>query len=241
MLPNLIVIGAMKSGTTSLHYYLNLHPQISMSEEKELDFFIEQKNWCYGQTWYESHFTGEAKVYGESSVNYTNFPQVKNVPRRMYSLVPEAKLIYVLRDPLERIISHYIHSYANGNENRPFAKAILDPDGQYLGRSKYYMQLEQFLRYYPNPSILIITQEELYSNRGNALQEIFRFLGVDDTFSSSEFYEILNSSNEKRRQNKMIDRPVVDEPLRKELIGHLQDDVDRMRAFTGYRFENWCL
>ncbi len=241
MLPNLIVIGAMKSGTTSLHYYLHLHPQIAMSKEKELDYFIEQKNWCNGRIWYESHFTGKAKVYGESSVNYTNFPQVRNVPRRMYYLVPDAKLIYVLRDPIERIISHYIHSYANGNENRSFAKAILHPEGEYLCRSKYYMQLEQFLKYYPNSSILIINQEELYINRVNTLQEIFRFLGVDDNFSSPEFSKILRRSSDKRRQSRRIERPVVDEMLRKELICHLQEDVDRLRAFSGYMFENWRL
>jgi len=82
-------------------------------------------------------FYREAKIHGESSVNYTNFPQFKNVPKRMYSLVPEAKLIYVLRDPIERVISHYIHAYANGGEKRPFAKAISDPNSEYIFRSKY--------------------------------------------------------------------------------------------------------
>ena len=241
MLPNFIIIGAMKSGTTSLHYYLNFHPQVSMSKVKELDFFIEEKNWHKGLAWYTSNFTGESKKYGESSVNYTTFPHVKNVPQRMSSIVPEAKLIYVLRDPVERIVSHYIHSYANGNENRSFAKAILDTDCEYLCRSKYYMQLEQFLNYYPESRILVITQEDLYSNRHKTLQKIFRFLGIDDTFSSSKFTDIMHRSNDKRLQNKRIKRPVPDKMIRKELIGQLQEDVDLMRAFTGRDFENWCL
>ena len=72
MLPNLIIIGAMKCGTSALHRYLGLHPEISMSDEKELNFFIEGMNWEKGLAWYESMFTGKAKVHGESSPDYTN-------------------------------------------------------------------------------------------------------------------------------------------------------------------------
>lgn len=240
MLPNLIVIGAMKSGTTSLHYYLNLHPQIVMSKQKEPDFFIEQKNWRNGQAWYESHFTGEAEIHGESSANYTNFPRFSGVPERMYSLVPGVKLIYVIRDPVERIVSHYVHSYANGNENRPFAEAVLTP-GEYLNRSKYYMQLEQFLKFYPSSAVLIVAQEDLYGDRVNALKKIFGFLGVDDAFSSPEFSRVLYRSADKRRWGRSIEKPVVDETLRKELTGRLQEDADRIRAFTGCKFQSWCL
>jgi len=112
-LPNLIIIGAMKCATTSLHYYLNLHPQISMSEEKELDFFIHKNNWHKGIEWYKTNFTGNASVYGESSPNYTKYPFFNGVPERMHAVVPDAKLIYVVRDPIERIISHYIHTSVN--------------------------------------------------------------------------------------------------------------------------------
>src|SRR5687767_10224357 len=73
MLPNLVVIGAMKSATSSLHHYLNLHPEISMSETKELDFFVEDKNWPRGIEWYESQFSA-ARIRGESSPNYTAYP-----------------------------------------------------------------------------------------------------------------------------------------------------------------------
>lgn len=67
MLPNLIIIGAMKCGTTSLHNYLNLHPQICMSQDKEPEFFVEEKNWPKGLTWYESFFPYTAKIIGEST------------------------------------------------------------------------------------------------------------------------------------------------------------------------------
>ena len=81
-LPNLIVIGGQKCATTSLHYYLNLHPQISMSREKELNFFSE-RNWHKGIEWYKSNFTGRTKIHGESSPSYTNYPFNKEVPKRL--------------------------------------------------------------------------------------------------------------------------------------------------------------
>jgi hypothetical protein len=241
MLPNLIIIGAMKAGTTSLHYYLNVHPEISMSNEKELDFFIEEKNWRNGRNWYESKFMGKAKIYGESSVNYSTFPQAKNVPKRMYSLIPEAKLIYMLRDPIERIVSHYIHSYSNGNENRPFTKAVLDTNSEYIIRSKYYMQLEQFLNFYSKARMLIIGTEDLFSSRLKTLKKIFNFLEIDDAFDDTEFSTILHTSNKKLRNNQRINRPEIDESLKGELRDHLQNDVNRLRSFSGFKFENWSI
>ena len=120
-LPNLIVIGTQKGETSSLHYYLSLHPQICMSREKELNFFISERdwsNWKRGVEWYKKKFIGKAQIYGESSPNYTNYPRYDQVPKRMHSIVPEAKLVYILRDPIKRIISHYMHKYSKGKENR---------------------------------------------------------------------------------------------------------------------------
>ena len=83
MLPNLVVIGAQKCGTSGLHYQLSLHPEIWMSRPKELNFFIEERNWSRGQDWYRHCFDARAKVRGESSPNYTAYPQHLGVPERM--------------------------------------------------------------------------------------------------------------------------------------------------------------
>ena len=202
-LPNLIVIGARKCGTTSLHYYLGLHPQISMSRKKELDFFIREGNWHRGIEWYRSNFAGEVRIYGESSPNYTDYPFFDGVPERMYSVVPEAELIYILRDPIDRIISDYVHQYAARRENRDIADVLSNLEtNHYVCRSRYFMQLEQYLKYYPRSRILIITQEELLQRRRETLKEVFRFLNVDDSFHSLRFFIVKHRTRDKRRVNR---------------------------------------
>lgn len=204
MLPNLIIIGAQKCATTSLHYYLGLHPQILMSQEKELNFFIEQRNWYNGIEWYKSHFTGEAMICGEASPSYTSYPKNKGIPERMFSIVPNAKLIYILRDPIDRVISHYIQECYITNEDRIISELLkpLDDTNNFISQSKYYMQLEQYLRYFPKPNIFIITLEDLYHYRRLTLQKTFRFLNVDNTFYSPKFNVIKYKSSIKRRKNK---------------------------------------
>ncbi|MBE9064634.1 sulfotransferase domain-containing protein [cf. Phormidesmis sp. LEGE 11477] len=184
-LPNLIIIGAMKSGTTSLHYYLNLHPDICMSRQKELDFFVEHKNWKKGVEWYKTNFAGQsAKVYGESSPNYTNYPRWDGVPERMFSVVPNTKIIYLLRDPIERMISHYLHSYSSGIENKSAEAALTKPleKNWYIRRSQYFLQLQQYLQVFPESNILVITSEKLSKFPAETMEKVFAFLGVDSEF-----------------------------------------------------------
>lgn len=208
MLPNLIIIGAMKCGTSAAHQYLNMHPDIFMSREKELDFFIEDRNWSKGLAWYESMFEAGTRIRGESSPDYTHHPAIPGVPERMHAVVPDAKLIYMVRDPVDRMLSQYMHNRWTGIEHRPFEQAI-QGDGQgmeetrYVRRSKYYMQLEQYLRYYPKGNIHILTQEDLHRRRRETLQSIFRFLGVDDTFDTEGFNTLIHESKGKDAKNRL--------------------------------------
>ena len=200
-LPNLIVIGTQKGGTTSMHYYLNQHPQIAMSRVKELNFFIQERAWEKGLEWYMSHFSSVADIHGESSPNYTAYPIFKRVPERIASVVPDAKLIYILRDPVERMISEYLHFYAEGWEDRSLEDVFAHVDNtHYHYRSQYYMQLEQYLSYFPRTQILILTQENLARQRLQALQGVFRFLGVDDSFDHSIFRISMHRTRFKRRK-----------------------------------------
>jgi Sulfotransferase domain. len=107
-LPNLLIIGSQKAGTTSLHTYLSYHPEIFMSKNKELAFFCGT-NSDKDTDWYRSNFKTDKAIRGESSMVYTHCKRYPGVPARIHELIPEAKLIYILRDPISRVLSHYSH------------------------------------------------------------------------------------------------------------------------------------
>lgn len=276
-LPNLVIIGAMKCGTTSLHYYLGLHPEISMSREKELNFFVTRVNWSRGVEWYRSHFRRHARIRGESSPRYTNYPLEQGVPERMHAVIPEAKLIYLVRDPIERIISDYLHLYCTRVADRPLSEALEDPDASpSVWRSKYYMQLEQYLRYFSKENILVLAQKDLYENRVETLKRVFRFLNVDDSFYTSRFRVVKHRTKNQRRKDDVgvlverlvgkrmteqippparryleralyfafsskVERPIINESLRRELQRVLREDTERLREYTGSSFAQWSV
>ncbi|MGD2147198.1 MAG: sulfotransferase domain-containing protein, partial [Anaerolineae bacterium] len=180
---------------------MNLHPQIAMSQEKELHFFVAERNWRKGVEWYTSNFVGESQIHGEASTSYTMFPQHRGVPERMHSVVPDARLIYLVRDPVERIISDYIHEVARGREQKEIAEALIDMEtSPYVARSRYAMQLQRYLDSFPPCRVRILTSEELYHHRRETMQEVFRFAGVEDTSHSRRFSRLKHSSETKRRK-----------------------------------------
>ena len=205
-LPNLVVIGAQKCGTSVLHYYLSLHPEVSMSKPKELNFFIEERNWPRGVDWYKTQFDASARVRGEASPNYTAFPQHQGVPERMASVVGDAKLIYMVRDPLERIAAHWVHNYAKRREKGTLAETLVHPNTSYVTRSKYAMQLERFLEHYPKERILVFQQSELRHQRMETLRRVFEFIGVDPDFNHPRFEQERHQTSGKTRATRLAVR-----------------------------------
>jgi Sulfotransferase domain len=202
-LPNLVVIGAQKCGTSGLHYYLSLHPEIAMSTPKELNFFIAERNWDRGVDWYARHFDPDARVRGESSPNYTAYPHHAGVPERMHSLIPDARLIYLVRDPVERIAAHWVHNYAKRREKGDVAATIMHPNTTYVIRSQYYMQLRQFLNRFPAERILVLDQQDLRHRRAETLRKAFSFLGVDPEFDDPGFVRERHRTGRKHRATKL--------------------------------------
>jgi hypothetical protein len=187
-LPNLIVIGGLKCGTTSMHHYLNLHPQVAMSRPKELNFFVAELNWELGPEWYASHFDREAPVRGETSPHYTNLPRFQGVADRMHEVLgARTRIVYMVRNPIDRMLSHYLHNVSGGYETRPLAQALADPDSAYIARSRYAMQLQPYLDAFDRTHVLVVANEELAGERQPTMRRVFGFCGVDDNFSSEQF------------------------------------------------------
>lgn len=193
-LPTFLVIGAMKAGTTSLYHYVRAHPQVFMPPIKELDFFVEEANWRRGLQWYRKQFDAarlDVVAVGEASTAYSKYPVIRGVPQRIADCLPHVRLVYVVRDPIERIRSHYEHRVAVGSESTPLAQAILE-NPIYLSCSRYGLQVEQYLAFIPRERLLIITSEDLRSARQQTIRRVYEFLGVDSSFRpetlDQEFY-----------------------------------------------------
>jgi sulfotransferase family protein len=188
-MPNLIIIGGLKCGTTSIHHYLGLHPEIQMSKPKELNFFCEEQTWDLGLDWYAGRFDDRFPVRGESSPHYTNQPRFVGVAERIREHVPDAKLLYMVRDPISRMLSHWRHATGAGYEQRTdqMEELLSDPTSAYVQRSQYWMQLQPYIELFPREQIEVITQEELQNDREGTMRKAFSFAGVDPDFTSEQF------------------------------------------------------
>jgi len=228
-LPNLIVIGAQKCGTSALHYYLGLHPQVQMSSPKELWFFTAAEdfrpeafladpgsaaerrlitgspNWSRGVEWYASHFSAESPVRGESTPAYAS-PWFPGVARRMAEIAPDARLIFMARDPVERIVSQYMHARAQGREWRSLQQVLSTPRNPYLARSRYASVLRPFLERFPRERILLLRQEDLLHDRRETVREVFAFLGVDEGFWDPRIERLRQPSARKGRRFRAAER-----------------------------------
>lgn len=195
-LPTIIGIGAMKAGTSALHRYLDAHPDTAMSAPKELNFFFgtvpdgeaidgwsPRGNWWRGQDWYRQHFPDDRLVGGEISPGYTS-PDHPHVAERMAATVPDARLLYLVRDPLARAVSQYRHHARDGAETRHLADALLAPSSQYVARSRFHARLRPFLTHFPPSQVLVIAQEDLAVDRRSTMRRIHTHVGLRPHWSA---------------------------------------------------------
>lgn len=181
--PNLLVIGAMKSSTTLLHELLRRHDEIYFPDDKEPCYFSSD-GYSSEDSWIRyldlfKHTPEGARYVGEASVTYTQQPHCGPVPERIREALGTPKMVYVLRDPVERAVSHYRHSYLMGwyAQNTTFEQAI-EQDPILVDTSRYYFQLEAFRSVFGASSVLLVLAEELHKRPRAALNSIAEFLDI---------------------------------------------------------------
>lgn len=216
----------MKSGTTSLYSYLKNHPDVFMPANKEPAFFSNERIWNKGVKWYESLFIGQEdkKAVGEASVNYTKFPYYKSVPERIYALIPEVRLIYVLRSPVDRIYSHYLHNVYAGIEHDPLQKAIVEKP-LYIQTSLYYTQIEQYLKHFDREQLLILLLDDMKEDPADTTRQVFEFLQVDSTYVPPNITEVRHQTKEKRGKDNNIMKMLRKTPLYPYLKEKIPSDI----------------
>jgi hypothetical protein len=178
----------MKAGTTSLHQYLSEHPEIFMSKDKELNFFNTSLNWSKGVDWYKEQFDEAYKVRGETSPNYTKW---EGTAERVHSILPNIKLVYLLRDPVTRFVSQC-------NDSKEDPNILIDDlkkgkQTEIFTNGLYHKWYQEYLEFYSKSNILLITSEALRSQKKETLTTIFKFLNVD---ANAYNYDQLQTVNE---------------------------------------------
>lgn len=178
-LPDFLIVGAMKSGTSSLYQWLAAEPEFVLPAVKEPHFFSRDEVWRRGPDWYRGLFSDEpGLVVGEASTSYTNPDRNHEAARRAASVVPDARLIYVLRQPVERLRSHYRHQVWRGQERRSLLEVLSDPENPLVRRSCYHACIAPFLDAFPREQLCIVRFEDLVSADAPAWPVVLEHLGV---------------------------------------------------------------
>jgi Sulfotransferase domain len=197
-LPNFLILGAQKAGTTALYAYLRWHPQVTGPSFKEVSFF--DRHYARGERWYRAHFPARRRAaIGEASPSYLFHPLA---PERVAALLPDARLIALLRNPVHRAFSHYQHELALGREPLSFEDALGAEDERlrgeverlssdpayfshawwnytYLARGRYAEQLERWYGAFPRERLLVLFTEELAQDPGGTYRSVLEFLGLE--------------------------------------------------------------
>jgi hypothetical protein len=199
-LPDFLILGAQKAGTTALYAYLRRHPRITGPSWKEVSFF--DRHYLRGEAWYRGNFPNllrtRGELVGEASPSYLLHPLA---PARLAALVPSARLIVLVRNPVDRALSHYHHEVALGRERLGFEAALASEEERlegeeqrlrtepgyfshawwnytYKTRGRYAEQLERWLEHFPRERLLILPSEDLLDDPDQGYSRVLEFLGA---------------------------------------------------------------
>lgn len=199
-LPDFILIGAMRAGSTSIASYLGAHDDVFVSARKELHFF--DWHWNRGVDWYRSQFRGakSGSMAGEATVSYVVY---RETMERLAATCPDVRLLMVLRNPVDRAYSHYWYNRMLGYEPLSFREALAAEAGrpsgpaerrtfEYAGRSRYLEQLRRVEEFFPREAVHVVLFEDLTARPGSTFRSVCRFLGVDDSVVPSNVGEAMN-------------------------------------------------
>jgi hypothetical protein len=187
-LPSALIIGTMKGGTSTLNAWLRHHPQVLFSAIKEVHYFNDHHD--RGERWYRTYFPlWEQWLGGRCALEATPayLYRAAVVMPRMHALVPEARLIVLLRNPVSRAISHYGHQVQRGAEHRSAAEALMSPDPPLKGKPNHYKrrglyaeQIAQVLQHYPREQLLVLRSEDFFAQPAEAYARVQAFLGLEE-------------------------------------------------------------
>lgn len=244
--PNFFIIGAQKCASTSLYHYLAEHPQIISAFRKEVKYFDLYSH--KSLDWYKAFFpiTKEGEITGEATPDYLLFPEIAS---QIYGLFPKAKLILIVRNPIERAYSQYWYNVRRNIETLSFEEAIkAEPERMansdqtiitgpnfkssyyrefsYLKRGRYMEQLHHWLKYFPKEQVKVVSTEDLQNNKAALLKELFEYLKVPDySVGDSEIHNTSKRAEEKKEAT-VAELKAYFEPYNEALFNYIGKRFD---------------
>lgn len=216
--PNFFIVGAAKCGTTSLYAQLRRHPDVHLCRRKEPTYFSSRcaGRWQRGHAWYLRQFRGWSgeRAVGEASTSYTKAPWYDDAPGKIARAAPDARILYMVRDPVDQIRSHFRHLAYYEGDRRSFEQMLRDDDFL-LGVASYATQIRRYLEYFSRRQIMLIPFEAYVVSPGTWLSRVCRFLGVDSTVSLDP--GVPRNQTAGRRITRPVHWPRVYERLRRTL------------------------
>lgn len=235
--PDFLVIGAMKSATSTLHEQLARQPGIFMSTPKEPNFFSDDDVYARGIAWYESLFAAgaEAQLRGESSTHSTKLPTHPHALERIRKHVPDARLVYVMRHPIDRLVSHYVHEWTERRIDGSIDEAV-ERHPELVAYGCYAMQLRPYLESFGPARVLPVFFDRLRATPQAELERVCAFLGYSGTARWQEEVAQRNVSAERMRRSPLRDA-ILEQPLLRDLRRRLIPKAIRERVRDLWRMK----
>ena len=221
-LPDFMIIGAMKCATSTLHEQLAAQPGIIMSEPKEPYFFSDDPVYAKGMDWYTSLFSeaGPEALCGESTTHYTKLPTYPKTIERIQQHVPNAKFIYIMRHPIERLVSQYIHQWTEREITVPIDEAV-DQHRELKAYSEYSYQLEAWFEAFGRNNILPLFFDRIRQHPQAELERVCQFIGYKSHPAWQTGVNQQNKSSERMRvspiRDMIVNAPILS-TIRKRLV-----------------------
>jgi hypothetical protein len=227
-LPDFLIIGAQRSGTSTLYQYISRHPDVRAAFRKEVHYF--DTYYDRGLGWYRACFPFRGFT-GESSPSYLAHPEV---PSRIASALPDVKLIAIVRNPVDRAYSAYQRNVRHQRESRPFAEAVFSQPGSlkfaYRERGLYAEAIERWLQHFKREQLLVVGAERFFADPPAVLERVFRFLGLSAWRGDASVKDWIEEKYSYDRYGDM------DDALHRELAAYFRPHNERLYQLAGENF-----
>ena len=222
-----MLIGAMKCGTSTLAHILKNHPEIGFSSIKEPQFFSRTKNWKHHINEYHELFNFEkGKIFGEASTLYTNYPQTNlEIWNDIYEYNNNMNILYIVRNPVDRAVSHYMHNYERGFINNTIEKSLKFTN--IINAGRYFTQINPFIEKFGIDNVLILDFDDLLTNRAEVLKEISSFLNIDfNKFTNYEnVHRNVSVGGKRKSVNNIFIMRMINKYKLRPLLKHIPEKI----------------